>query len=69
MYDRPDRPSEESRLCVGHDTLYRWRPASEEWTVSRPVGPDMVWSAEQANGDVVRYEPEHDAESVELGTQ
>ena len=52
----PDRPSEESRLCVGHDTLYRWRPATEEWTVSRPVGPDMVWSAEQANGDVVRYE-------------
>lgn len=53
---RPDQPTpEESRLCLAHDTLYRWDARGERWTVSRPVGPDMVWATRQAGGDSVRY--------------
>lgn len=52
---RADRP-EENRLCVVRDTLYRSDVAGGRWTIARPVGPGMVWSARQANGDSVRYE-------------
>jgi hypothetical protein len=52
---RADR-SEENRHCVARDTLYRSDAAGGPWTISRPVGPGMVWSARQANGDSVRYE-------------
>ena len=54
---RPDLDqAEETRLCVARDTLYRGEAGSGRWTISRPVGPGMVWVTGGANGDSVRYE-------------
>ena len=60
---RPDpSPSEESRLCLANDTLYRWDVKLGDWTIMRPVGPRMSWTTRQAGGDVVRYETGRTAE-------
>ncbi len=63
----PDRPPDESRLCVGHDTLYRYEPTAGDWAISRPVGPGMVWETRQPGGDRVRYETGARAEETISG--
>jgi hypothetical protein len=60
---RPDQSfPDEHRLCLAHDTLYRWEAKRAEWTIVRPVGPRMSWTTRQAGGDVVRYETKETAE-------
>ncbi len=60
---RPDQSSpDEHRLCLAHDTLYRWEAKQGDWTILRPVGPRMSWTTRQASGDVVRYETGETAE-------
>ena len=60
---RPDQSSpDEHRLCLAHDTLYRWEDKRADWSVMRPVGPRMSWTTRQGDGDVVRYETGETAE-------
>jgi len=59
---RPDQSSpDEHRLCLAHDTLYRWEDKRADWSVMRPVGPRMSWTTRQGGGDV-RYETGETAE-------
>jgi hypothetical protein len=59
---RPDQTSpDEHRLCLAHDTLYRWEAKRAVWTILRPVGPRMTWTTRQVGGDVVLYQTEETA--------
>ncbi len=54
---RPSDPNpERSRVCVSGDTLYRSEAGDKDWSVSRPVGPDMTLSIVTSRGDSVLYE-------------
>lgn len=64
---RPDAPAEETRLCLGTDTLHRWDARRASWTVARPVGPRMTWSTLGPDSTTVRYETDIASEDTIAG--
>jgi hypothetical protein len=52
---RPGQPPDDTRVCVRSDTLFGWDARRATWVPQRPVGPNMVFMTQRANGDTVRY--------------
>jgi len=64
---RPAQSPDDTRVCVKSDTLFGWDARRATWVPQRPVGPNMVFRAQRANGDTVRYATSGYAEELVSG--